>query len=610
MNFETNTLFFCDALILLERLPSEAVTLAYLDPPWCTGSSFEGNTAKSRELSNEQYASYLSKAVQQVRRILTKEGSLFVHWSITSPLDVRLVMNQAFGEQPKYEITWPRKRIGRFASKAPIVDNEFILVYSKDDAPIYNPIFRPLSNEEQSIYHLSDERGSFRLIDLIAPFDRPAMRVTWRGYQPPHRRSWRYSPDKLEGLAIENRIYFPPNSGIPRLKHYLDDHPGVEIGTTWDDIPSLIPQHERTGYPVQTPLALMERIVQLASNEGDQILDPFCGSGSTIIAAQTLCRHWWGADYLEEAHKVTVGRLTTTCGLAARKDYPILTEADILACPVVNASYIDVVASVAEITKLQRGISDLTEHLLSLKRLMNIGEDDEERVEKAIEQMQHWITTSVDNQSKSADSYIGVVCSWLTGWEQLDKASQSFLPQAELLFENIARTKGEDYSPFIIQYCRALENELLTKLFAAYTDDLHRRHQDVNGFLVKDSNDEKTGKFAKAVQKRESAYTLGDMNFIMGLMKEGGQTLGRSALLKDFRSFAVRYFSERIVDKTYLDQIEKINKDFRCKAAHPNVLDSAVAQHCRDQVRACLNELILNYKGGASSTESQSYNEI
>lgn len=595
--------------MLLERLPSEAVTLAYLDPPWCTGSGFKMDTAKSREMSDDQYASYLSKAVQQVRRILTNEGSLFVHWSITSPLDVRLVMNQAFGEQPRYEITWPRKRIYRFSGKAPIVDNEFILVYSKADEPIYNPIFRPLANEEKSIYHLKDEQGSFRLAELTAPFNRPAMQEPWRGYQPPPRRSWRYSPDKLEALALENRIYFP-SGGIPRLKQYLDDHPCIEVGTTWDDISSLIPQHERTGYPVQTPLALMERIVLLASNEGDQILDPFCGSGTTIIAAQSLGRHWWGSDYLEEAYKVTVNRLTTTCGLGARTDYPILTEADMLSCHVVSASYIDVIENVAEIAKLQRDISDLRDHLLSLKTLMNIGEDDEERVEKAIKQMQHWITTTVANQSKSADSYIGVVCSWLTGWEQLDKASQSFLPQAELLFESIARTNGEDYSPFIIQYCRALENELLTKLFAAYTDDLHSRNPDVNGFLAKDIIDKKTGRFAKAVQKRESAYTLGDMNFNMGLMKEGGQTLGSSALLKDFRSFAVRYFSERIVEKTYLDQIDRINKDFRCKAAHPNVLDSKVAQHCRDQVRACLNELILNYKGGASSAESQSNNQI
>jgi DNA modification methylase len=610
MNFEANALFSCDALILLERLPSGAVALAYLDPPWDTGSGFEWNTAKPGELSDEQYASYLSKVVQQVRRILTDQGSLIVHWSPTSPFDVRLVMNQAFGDQPKYEITWHRKKLGSFASRGPKLDNESMLVYSKTDKPIYNPIFRPLSDEEKTTYLLTDERGPFRAAELTMPFDRPVAQFTWRGYQPPPRRSWRFLLDKLEALALDNRIYFPASGGMPRIKQYLADNPGVEVGTTWEDIPSVVPSHERTRYEIQRPFALMERIVQLASNVGDQILDPFCGSGTTLVAAQSLGRHWWGADSSVEAHQIIVDRLVTTCGLEAGKDYAILAEADMMARPVVAASYRDIIASVAEIAKLQREMSDLTDHLLCLKRLMNIREDDEERVEEAIEQMQHWIATSVANQSKSVDNYVSVVCSWLTGWERLDKASQSFLPQAELLFENIARTSGEDYSPFILQYCRALENELLTKLFAAYTADLHSRYQDINGFLAKDIDDKKTGRFAKSVQKRESAYTLGDMNFIMGLMKEGGKTLGGSALLQDLRSFAVRYFSERIVDKTYLDQIDRINKDFRCKAAHPYVLDSEVAQRCRDQVRACLNELILNYKGGTSRADSRANDDI
>ena len=75
MNCKTNALFACDALILLERLPSEMVTLAYLDPPWNTGSGSEWNTAKSSDLSDELYASYLSKVVQQVRRALSGEGT-------------------------------------------------------------------------------------------------------------------------------------------------------------------------------------------------------------------------------------------------------------------------------------------------------------------------------------------------------------------------------------------------------------------------------------------------------------------------------------------------------------------------------------------------------
>ena len=87
------------------------------------------------------------------------------------------------------------------------------------------------------------------------------------------------------------------------------------------------------------------------------------------------------------------------------------------------------------------------------------------------------------------------------------------------------------------------------------------------------------------------------MNFIMGLMTLGGRTLEGSALLQDFRCFTVKYFSEHIVEETYLKQIKSINDDFRCKAAHPYILDAEIALRCRNQVRACINELISSYKG-------------
>ena len=344
--------------------------------------------------------------------------------------------------------------------------------------------------------------------------------------------------------------------------------------------------------------------MQLASNTGDQLLDPFCGSGTTLVAAQSLGRYWWGVDNSIESRQIVLDRLETTYGLEVKKNCTVLSEVDVVDLPIVNASYRGVITNIGEIVKLQQETTNLTEHILSLKKLMNIGEDDEDRVEKAIEQMGHWITTSVANQSKSVASYIAVVCSWLTGWERLDEASQSFLPQAELLFENIARTSGQDYSPFIIQYCRALENELLTKLFTAYTDDFYNRKQDVSSLLTKEIDDRKVGKFAKCLQKRESIYTLGEMTFIMGLMKAGGQTLEGSALLQDFRTFVTLYFSESIVEKKYLDQIGRINTDFRCKAAHPYVLDAEVALRCRDQVRACLNEFIINYKVDEHETKA------
>lgn len=595
MNLGNNAFFSCDALTLLERLPSETVALVYLDPPWKTHFGLAKDSHNLSEWSDERYLSYLSKVVQQVRRLLTAKGSLFIHWSPLSPLDMRLVASQAFGDQSRYEITWRRKD---FASNiSPKIDSEFILVFSKSDTPIYNPIFLPLNDEEKSFYSLMDGQGRFRADSLISPFDRSTMQFEWRGHRPPSMRSWKLTREKLEAYAAEDRIYFPPSSGLPRLKRYFDDHPGREVSITWDDLPSFTRTVDRTGYPGEKPLPLMMRIVELASNAGDLILDPFCGSGATMAAAQQVGRRWWGADSSADAQKITTDRLLNAYDLEALKDYGLFTQKDVATWRPSEIVYRNVITNVSEIATLQSETAALTEHLISLKRLMNINEDDDERVEDAIKQMEHWIATSVANQSKSVDSYIPLVCSWLTGWEKLDKASQLFLPQAELLFDNIARTSGQDYSPFIIQYCRALENELLTKLFASYADDLYGRQSNMAEFLAADIGNKKTGKFAKALQRSENNYTLGDMNFIMGLMKAHGQTLQGSTLLRDFRGFTIYYFSERIVDKSYLDQIEKINRDFRCKAAHPNVLDAEVAERCRQQVRSCLNELILNYRG-------------
>ena len=555
MTLQSNSFFACGALSLLERLQSDAVTLAYLNPLQDTNSWQKYYPGDTPVWSNEQYASNLSKIVQQLQRLLTNDGSFFLHWSPMSPLDIRLLVNQAFSDQPKYEITLQRKRLGNKTSKGPKLESELLLVYSKTNNFIYNPIFLPPSPEEQSTYKFSDDRGLYRLGELTSPFDRPQARFSWRGHQPPAKRSWRYSLSKLDALEQDDRIKFLKSSGFPRIKQYLTDSPGIEIGTVWTDIPSAIPKHERGEYTTQTPLALMERVIQLASNTGNQILDPFCGSGTTLIAAHSLGRSWCGAAASAKAQQIVQDRLKAAFALQAERDYFFLAEDEVLQLPIIYSSYRNVILSTAGIATLQNEMIALTNHILSLKKLMNISELEGDHVEIAIKQMQHWITESIANQSKSLESYIDVVCTWLTGWERLDAASQSFLPQAELLFESISRTCGQDYSPFIIQYCRALENELLTKVFIAYTDDLYGRREDVIEFLANDCMNRKTEKFAKSLVRRENAYTLGEMNFIMSLLKANGQTLGSSPLLQDFRNFAVRYFGERIVDKQYLDQI-------------------------------------------------------
>ena len=614
MNFRKKAIFTCDALTFLEHLPSEMVALTYLNPPYFTSFNLE------QKKQQDEYAFYLSKIAQQSHRILINEGNLFIHWSQNSLIDVRLILNQVFGKEPNYEINWLKRNRNFSVNNGLKLDNDYILVYSKSDEPICNKLYRQLPPKDAASYSKKDERGQYRTTILTMPSDRPSLQFIWRGYQPPTNHSWRFTLDKLEGFALENRICFS-SQGLPELKQYLDDHIGIEIGTVWDDIPCLIPPHERTNYDfMQTPLTLMERIIKIGSNPEDLILDPFCGTGTTLVAAQSLNRCWWGVDNSLEAQQITINRLLKNHGFKPINDYDVFSENDISQLPAIATSYTNVVVRIGEIAnlkqdmemklaeitklkdendKLQQTVEVLTDSVLKLKKLMNLGEnDDEQRVEDAIKQMADWIIASIASRSASIESYVNTVCIWLTGgWERLHSDSQSFLPQAELLFEVIKQTNSKDYSPFIIQYCRALENELLIKLFTTYTNDIHNRIEDINLFLVSDLKNEKTGRFAKFLQGRKVAYTFGDMSFIMNLLQENGRTLNESSLLKDFRYFAISYFNESIVDREYLEQIKRINEDFRCKAAHPYILNAEAAEKCRDQVRLCLNKLILNYSG-------------
>ncbi len=429
MIFETKAIFVCDALTLLERLPSSTVTLAYVDPPW------DAQPATGRygtEPIDNPCIEFLSKVVQQVHRLLTNNGSLFVHWSAVSQCDMRLIANQVFGEQPKYEIIWHKKGALHQSRSGPKVDNELILVYGKSNDFIYNPVVRPLSSEEVSRYAQKDKRGVYRMVDLTVPSERSGACFIWRGYELPPQRSWRFTQSKLEALAQEELIHFPVSTGLPRLKQYLNENASVELGTTWNDIPFLVRGRERTGYPCQRPHVLMERIIKLASNKKDLVLDPFFGPGTALVAAQSLGRQWWGADNSTEAHQITVMRLLEVCGLKAERDFAVFKEADVIKHPIVHATYKGVIESVSGIAKLQQDMDSLNNHLLSLRKSMNIGEnDDEQQVEEVIKRMENWISMTTANQLASVDAYISIVCSWLTGWERLDKASQSFLPQAE-----------------------------------------------------------------------------------------------------------------------------------------------------------------------------------
>ena len=160
---------------------------------------------------------------------------------------------------------------------------------------------------------------------MTSPKPRPNMMYEWKGYPSPPL-GWRYSKETMARLDAEGRIWYPDHKDKrPRLKRYLDEMSGVLMGNVWTDISPINSQaQERLGYPTQKPETLLERIITASSNEGDVVLDPFCGCGTAIAVAERLKRRWIGIDITVLAITLIKHRLESAYSGQAR--YHVIGE--------------------------------------------------------------------------------------------------------------------------------------------------------------------------------------------------------------------------------------------------------------------------------------------
>jgi hypothetical protein len=155
----------------------------------------------------------------------------------------------------------------------------------------------------------------YRLGDLTAAKSGGDVSYEFYGTYPYKNRYWAYSKENMEKLKQEGRIYFPPNGGTPQYIRYLDEMLGVPLQNSWEDISPLTSgAKERLGYPTQKPEALLERIIKASSNEGDTILDAYCGCGTTIAVAERLKRNWIGIDITYQSISLILKRLEDSFG--------------------------------------------------------------------------------------------------------------------------------------------------------------------------------------------------------------------------------------------------------------------------------------------------------
>jgi len=268
----------------LQNIKQSSVDLIYLDPPFFTQRKQTLKNRNNKAYSFEDswdnintYKNYIQERLEECKKILKDTGSIFLHCDRSASHYLRIALDEVFGaENFQSEIIWSYKRWSN-AKKGLLNAHQVIFFYSKTKDFKFNPVYTdysPTTNLDQIFQKRArDENGK--------------------------------------------TIYKTSKNGHAEL---LEEKKGVPLSDVWE-IPYLNPKaKERVGYPTQKPILLLERIIELVTDEGDTVLDPFCGSGTTLVASQLLKRKYIGLDQSEEAIELSKKRL----------EKPIKTESNLL----------------------------------------------------------------------------------------------------------------------------------------------------------------------------------------------------------------------------------------------------------------------------------------
>ncbi len=386
---DTNVLYYGDNLEILRKyIPDSSVDLIYLDPPFNSKATYNvlfkeptGEPSQAQISAFEdtwhwgleseralqeiaasaiapapvkEFMSVLTKLVGkrtdmaayltmmcvrllELKRVLKDTGSIYLHCDPTASPYLRVLLDTIFGPANfRNEIIWKRttshgdwkqgaRQLGRV--------HDTVLFYAKSAKNTWNTPFVPFSSEqvEQQYYKVDVEGRRYRLVTPTAKKPGGDTSYEWKGVRPPKGRYWAYTKEKMEEMDRQGRLYYS-STGQPYIIYYLDERPGVAAQSVWTDVSPMSPtSKERLGYQTQKPLALLERIIKASSNEGDIVLDPFCGCGTAVVAAQRLNRKWIGIDITYLAIGLMEWRLKNMVPMPA---YKVIGEPEDLASAV------------------------------------------------------------------------------------------------------------------------------------------------------------------------------------------------------------------------------------------------------------------------------------
>ena len=261
-----------------------------------------------------------------MRRILSPTGSIYLHCDDTASHYLKLVMDAIFGQQSfRTEVIWKRTSAHsdtKQGRKQPGRIHDVLLFYTKGESWTWHPVYTDYDKRyvDQFYKHVEPQTGRrYRLDNLTGPYGaakgNPYYEVMGVS------RHWRFSQKRMQALIDEGRVVQTRPGAVPAYKRYLDEMPGVPLQDVWTDIAPISSQAaERLGYPTQKPLALLERIITASCPPDGLVLDPFCGCGTSVHAAEKLGRSWIGIDVSTFAVGLMRGRILRHFGLLTTDD--------------------------------------------------------------------------------------------------------------------------------------------------------------------------------------------------------------------------------------------------------------------------------------------------
>ncbi|MHB9291287.1 hypothetical protein Holit_00360 [Hollandina sp. SP2] len=325
-----NKLILGDNLEILKTMDAESVDLIYLDPPFFSNRNYEiiwGDAGEVRSFQDrwaggvDHYIAWLKERVAEMYRVLKPRGSLFLHcdWHADAYIRVDILDRLFGGNNFRGQIIWKRYAAHSLGTKNLDMISDSIYIYSKSNAFVYHVQYGEKQDMKadgvtERFPRIEPETGRrFQDVALEQSSNKSSKdeKRIIQGKEVVAKMGWRWTQETFDQRIEENPyIIYWTKTGRPRYKIYADEYEGLPLGNVWDDIPAINTMaKERIGYPTQKPEALLERILKMASNEGDTVLDPFMGGGTTIAVADRLNRQWVGIDQSAMAVKVTELRL-------------------------------------------------------------------------------------------------------------------------------------------------------------------------------------------------------------------------------------------------------------------------------------------------------------